>query len=726
MFRYNFTRKGVICAIVVLLVLTLYYYICDPSRKADVGPITRLDLAEINRSHPREFPAKTLLDLPTSTSEKIEEKPENVAEKFFVFSPKCKIPYVDALSKEFQELAVPMPYKECTTDPDLFSVSYNREKRHYTLHLHHELMKTHFSNYTAYACFYYETVAGTNDTFAMARHAELFDSDFVVPRHFLGLVASCNDINNVSRVVQADAFCFAQYPENRNETNDEGRAKDHPNVLLFGIDSMSRMNFHRTMPLTSKFVRRAGWYEMEGYNKVGDNTLPNLVAVLTGRSPKQWAKSCNLKTPGCFNYIPFLWDHFHNAGYMTAYAEDLPSISTFNYLKAGFVRKPVDFYLRPFLMVLEHVLKSMEYLGYKYCLGRRHSYSYVFDYAKQLIQRFVHESPKPLFGLFWTSSLTHDDHSGGANLDASFVSYLEQYKELGLFDKSIVILFSDHGARYGALANHASGFLEERLPMMHIYLPPSYSRAYPKAARALKLNRNRLTSNFDLYLGIRSIVEQLRPGIDFMKTYSCLGCRSIFRVVPRNRGCRDANIPIHWCACETFVPVSITGLAATLGRLVVYRMNKYMAKLNLDTDCHKLYVSNILKAKRQLHFNSAGVEVGPTNGMETFQLEFTTLPNDGKFRCVVSCKGNAENVNVELEEISRLNSYRNESYCVEDLLAKKMCVCHERTPNVVDLLDVDVYTNKKRKVRYGWLEDREDEYDESNEEFVNASLKLNV
>ncbi|XP_022230851.2 uncharacterized protein LOC111079842 [Drosophila obscura] len=635
MLRHNIVRKVVPCAIILLLIFIFLNPIGQLTWTLEVEPSTRLHVPQTNKSQTINVQRTTLSDLPTSTSERT---PQSAAEKFFVFSPKCKIPYVDALSKEFLDMTLPMPFKACTADPDLFSVSYNRETKYYTLHLHHQLMRTHFSNYSDYACFYYETMAGTNDSFAIARRAQFFEADFIVPRHFLGLVASCNDIRNVSRVVQADAFSFVQYPGNRNETSDAWRAEHYPSVFLFGIDSMSRMNFHRTMPLTSQFVRHSGWYEMEGYNKVGDNTLPNLLALLTGRSPKWWSKSCNLKTTGCFNYITYLWDHFHNAGYLTAYAEDLPSISTFNYLKAGFVRQPVDFYLRPFLMILEHVLEAVEYLGSNYYLGRRHSYSYIFDYARQLIQRFVHESPKPLFGLFWTSSLTHDDHSGGANLDASFVNYLEQYKDYGLFNKSIVILFSDHGARYGHLAEHASGFLEERLPMLHIYLPPGYRSRYPKVARALKLNRNRLTSNFDLHLGIRSIVEQIRPGIDFMKSYSCIGCRSLFRVVPRNRGCKDANIPVHWCACETYVPVATTGLAVRLGRMVVYRMNKYLAKLNLNTDCQQLYLGELLKAKRQLHFDDFGVEIDPPHGMEVYQLEFTTTPNGGKFRTLVSSR----------------------------------------------------------------------------------------
>ncbi|XP_002133328.3 uncharacterized protein [Drosophila pseudoobscura] len=723
MFGFNLKRKVVLCVIILMVVFIFVNHNGELkpdspqsklSRKPNLEPITLHNKSVIKNVQPA-----TVLDPQKINIQTIEKTPISVAENFFVFSPKCKIPYVDPLSEDFLNMSVPYPYKTCTEDPDLFSVLYHRKTKHYILHLNKEVMKTRFSNISNYACFYFETMAGTNDSYAVARRAELIENDFIVPHHFLGLVVQCNDLDNNSRVLQADAFSFVQHPVDRNETSDAWRGTNYPSVFLFGIDTMSRMNFHRTMPLTSKFVRHSGWYEMEGYNKVADNTLPNLLAVLTGRSAKNWSKGCNLKTAGCFNYITYLWDHFHNAGYLTAYAEDLSSISTFNYLKSGFVRKPVDFYLRPFVTILEHVLKSVEWIGCKYCLGRRHSFSYVFDYAKQLIQRFVHETPKPLFGFFWTSSFTHDDHSGGANLDAIYVKYLEEFKEYGLFDRAIVILFSDHGARYGYLANHPTGFLEERLPMLHIYLPPWYRRRYPQVARALRLNRNRLTSSYDLHLGIRHILEQIRPGIDFISSYSCIKCRSLLRVVPKNRGCSDANIPIHWCACETYVPVATTGLALQLAQVIVYRMNQFLAKLNLDADCETLYLRKLLKASRQLHFDDVGVEIAPPNGMEIYKLEFTTSPNNGKFRSLVRSKFNAEHVSLDLDEISRLNSYRNESYCAEDILAKKLCVCLKKTYS-------DDEHTKIRRVRYGWLKEQDDEYDESNDVPSNVNLKLNV
>ncbi|XP_041448574.1 uncharacterized protein LOC121404052 [Drosophila obscura] len=662
MIRYNANRVVVICAIIFLLIFIFVNQNGEP--KTDTTP-------QISKSETAYVQATTLADLPKTINETRQKKTrrEKVAEKFFVFSPKCKIPYVDPFTYEILDPSEQVPHLTCGGDPDLFSVLYDRKKRHYILHLNEEISDPLYSNITELYCVYRQTVPGTDDTFAMTYASKPLTENFIVPRDFLGLVVQCYDVNNLSRVVHADAFSFAQYPDHRNETNDDWRGAHYPSVFLFGIDSMSRMNFRRTMPLTSEFTRQQGWYEMEGYNKVGDNTLPNLLAVLTGRSTSEWSRKCNLKSPGCFDFITYLWDYFRSAGYMTAYAEDLPSISTFNYLKAGFRKKPVDFYLRPFLVIIESVLKTVVWLDQKYCVGRRTSFSYVFDYAKQLIQRFVKETPKPLFGLFWTSSCTHDHPKGGELLDERFVNYLEQFKNYGLFDKAIVILFSDHGLRFGELTEHPSGFLEERLPMLHIYLPPWYRRRFPQVARALQLNRNRLTSGFDLHMGIITILEQIRPRINY-SIWSCEGCRSIFEVVPSDRGCDDAKIPYHSCACNSYVPVPISDIVQRLATAVVQRMNEFLTQLDLNFECGKLYLRKVLSAKLPVHLDGVGMGI--------YQLEFITSPNGGKFRSFVRMDDTSKLIEIELEGISRLNSYRNESYCVKDAMAKKICACRDK------------------------------------------------
>lgn len=167
-------------------------------------------------------------------------------------------------------------------------------------------------------------------------------------------------------------------------------------MLVIGVDSVSRLNYYRTMPRTSDLLRSHGWYELRGYNKIEDNTFPNLMAILTGMTRPQVAlslffififflkycikeilalhlneekilifKKSNINSicqveESCFKTAmtpmddcPILWRNFSRAGYVTAYVEDEPSIGTFNYNKAGFAHAPTDYYLRPFLLAAQ-------------------------------------------------------------------------------------------------------------------------------------------------------------------------------------------------------------------------------------------------------------------------------------------------------------------------------------------------------------------------------------
>jgi len=55
--------------------------------------------------------------------------------------------------------------------------------------------------------------------------------------------------------------------------------------------------------------------ELYGYNRVGDNSYPNLMAILTGQLAKE-------RPGGPIDRTPFIWKDFSAAGYRTLVAED--------------------------------------------------------------------------------------------------------------------------------------------------------------------------------------------------------------------------------------------------------------------------------------------------------------------------------------------------------------------------------------------------------------------
>ena len=128
-------------------------------------------------------------------------------------------------------------------------------------------------------------------------------------------------------------------------------------VMLFGIDSISRLNFIRTMSNTKTFLEHHNWTWLEGYNKVADNTFPNLIAILTGMNVSQLFNTCYPSQDTRLDDCPFLWNEYSKQGYLTAYFEDEVQIGTFNFERYGFLNAPTDYYGRPYMMAGEALLK---------------------------------------------------------------------------------------------------------------------------------------------------------------------------------------------------------------------------------------------------------------------------------------------------------------------------------------------------------------------------------
>ncbi|KAH8403189.1 hypothetical protein KR222_006579, partial [Zaprionus bogoriensis] len=625
----------------------------------------------------------------------------NNVDDFNVFSQKCKIPRIDPFSEETMKIFQPSESIKCTKVPDLVIVQFDLPKKQYVLHVN-ETMMTEFFHVFQYQCFYYDLRRGRNDSliwfvlqegttkisfplyykiYRIISYRQYgpypFEQDFLVPRHIQGIIVKCYEPSNMRNVLQTNAFTFVQYQTHRNDRVDEERTRIYPNVILLGIDSMSQMNFKRTMRETAKFVSQPGWYEMLGYNKIGDNTLPNIMPLLSGRTPEQWRKYCDTKKAGCLDSLTYLWNHYHNSGYLTAYGEDLSEIDTFHYHLKGFMHPPVDFYLHPFMQAAEGMLSVLKQYGYAYCLGRRESYRYVLDYMLQLVERFVYEMPKPLFAFFWLNSFSHDDYTGPVSVDADFVRYFKRFEELGLFERSIVILFSDHGQRYGPLMKLSTSFLEERLPMLHIHLPAWYREQYPEIAKALDVNRRRLTSTWDLHYALRHVLQLVQPRFSFPEPPFCEKCQSIFTVVSENRSCQEATIPEHWCSCAPYKQLEITDTLHNLAKITVYRINLSLRKQKIHNLCHELKLRKLLKAEQKIFFDDNGKKMTSSNGVEMFRFKFITDPTGGIFQATIESSQSPQLIHVHEDEITRLNSYHNESFCVVDVRQKMFCVCRQ-------------------------------------------------
>lgn len=230
------------------------------------------------------------------------------------------------------------------------------------------------------------------------------------------------------------------------------------------MDSMSNLNIQRTMPKVHTLLENQ-FIGFRGYNKIEDNTFPNLMAVFTGRSYSTLGPNCQKNET--FDRCNFIWKEFANRGYVTAYGEDEPTVNTFNYLKEGFFEPPTDVYLRPyFLAAYDLSTKTKSYMTV--CSGPESTASRMFNAAKSFLKIFEKE---PVFALYWLNSFSHDNVNEPSAMEDMVLNFLTSSEVTKAMDNSIFIVFSDHGFRFGDIRFTYSGWLEERLPFLYVRFP---------------------------------------------------------------------------------------------------------------------------------------------------------------------------------------------------------------------------------------------------------------
>lgn len=494
------------------------------------------------------------------------------------------------------------------------------------------------------------------------------DVHFVVQRK----ASIVNRIKAIAQLKQASATPTPLPRINQSKGN-KTNGQQIPSVLMIGIDSISRLNLLRAMPNTAQHLYDNGWFEMKGYNKMGDNTYPNLMAILTGYNDSWAYEKCTPHTDTGLDNCPFLWKKFSEAGYVTGYAEDEPEIGTFNYRKKGFTATPTDFYGRAGMIAATRLPKVMR-STLAICLGDRSAADYVYEYGLDITERY---STEGTFGLYWTNSFSHNDLNTPSSMDDRIKFYLEELERRKILNDSIVIFFSDHGIRFGPIRKLVTGWMEERLPFLFFWLPEWFKEKHPEIVKALKVNRNRLTNPYDMHLTLKHILRLSgRASAQDMATkdvaMGCEKCQSMFEEVPWNRSCEEIQIAAHWCTCSPYLPINKNSkIVKKAGKFLLEYINKDIkrmlngtTKANGDRLCAELHLKTI-------YF--AGETEYKTDNNDLL-VQFETWPGGGEFESTVRYVAAKDHFSVT-GTISRLNTYSKHSSCVSDEHVRKYCEC---------------------------------------------------
>lgn len=444
--------------------------------------------------------------------------------------------------------------------------------------------------------------------------------------------------------------------------------KDRVNVIVLTIDSLSRLNFHRQMPQSSRWIlEKMHGVEMMGYTKLADNTFPILTAMLMGLSSDDIESHCSGTS---YDYCPFVWKDFSKRGYRTAFGEDSYIISSFNFERKGFRQTPTDYYLRPLFSAEYKSMNRTPWNPHDYiCFANRIQPPVLLNWTRDFIAVMKDKSH---FGYFHSSGLSHDDVNWAQLLDPYIYDVLRSSFDSGYFNNTMFILMSDHGMRFGPIRETYKGRLEDSLPLLIVTFPEWFRQKYPHVMRSLRINSKRLVSAFDIH---QTFLDVLDSKFDVRAPISLESqlpkAISLFEEVPMQRTCVDASIPIHMCACQAVEEGHIDSEDATMSAMAL------VAELNSRTEakrekCSILTLASVLRVEIAKPVHRFG-KTDFKHSIRDVTVVVLTTPGDAKFEGTVRL---TNNVVTGVLGISRVNRYGNQSICVANMAElKKYCFC---------------------------------------------------
>lgn len=568
------------------------------------------------------------------------QKPEH---NWLVDGQKCRIPLMNAWDKSIAHEVRRKPSLDCAKllqadgsfKPSLTFVRGNR------LHL------TEYARALSLAkddcC--YKQISRDNDDRSLiySDNCAKFDQleGFRSPFELIQITCPKFNYTNFHSFVEIDAgertACEQVAAKNLDKDN-------YYNVIIVGVDTISRLNGYRQLNRTLALLsQHFDTIEFKGYNKVGENTFPNLVPLLTGLTPEQlsitdcWSANYTQQSEsgdGFLDNCKYLWNYYRELGYTTYFSEDWPKASTFNYLKDGFKSQPTSFYGRPFTIARDHLLVPRVDMGCASCLLDRP----LVEIDLENLRAFVTENKElPYFAFHWINCPQHDDLNGASQVDSILERFFSDIKHLTKDDRTFVVFLSDHGYRWNSFVSTHIGHYESSLPLLTVAAPKRFIENHRSHYENLKSLQNVLLTPFDLFktmidirgLGLRapaplgaaldkpssaptsapvktasedyagegalttaqvSVVKPL-DGINYKQAFSSISMLERHSPSKLDRSCSEAGVPDNYCVCHEFEQVGalsedVQGAALYLVHVHIYdilaKQQQLCSPLDLD------------------------------------------------------------------------------------------------------------------------------------------------
>ncbi|GAB1601031.1 uncharacterized protein LOC115216737 [Argonauta hians] len=468
------------------------------------------------------------------------------------------------------------------------------------------------------------------------------------------------------------------------------------NVFIFGIDSLSRLNALRKLPLTYKYLTETlGGFAFKGYTKTGVNTFPNLIPLLTGKYTHQLKK-----TPVGSEYYdgyPVIWKNFSECQYVTMYSEDYPFISMFNYYDKGFQKQPTDHYMRPFWLTFENINPLKTFLdpvwlalenkqlrlgkSSKLCHGGSSKHMLVMNYLLSLFRRYGNKMP--IFAFSWLNEISHDYLNMVEVGDKDFRDFFKVLNSEGFLDNTFLFFMSDHGHRFDWFRRTLIGRIEDKMPLLILKVPDKFKIKHPQVVRNLEENSEYLASPFDTHETIKDILyAKFEPHLNTSRNkHQAFQPISLFKQLPKSRTCSQAGIPQQFCACFKTLDINPNDkIVSILTEFMLKSINAFTE--NVRQLCTKFSFSSVLNVQKQVPSGSLLIKTKPKLfGFQLFYddpigiyiISMKVKPNDAIFEANINVR--STNSMEILGGIYRINRYGNQSFCVNEKKLKPYCYC---------------------------------------------------
>lgn len=521
-----------------------------------------------------------------------------------------------------------------------------------------------------------------------------------IPKNFEYIEIRCTDRNVVK---YRDAFPVVHPIVPLTLKGTSSKTHQKLNVMILVLESTSKQNFQRQMPRTRTYLSSTlSAVPLQLFNKIGYNTHPNMVALLTGQPIKEFGNNCltsqpNKSTP-FLNDCPFIWKNFSERGYVTSFMEDCSLWPIFNhYWTDLFIASPTDYYYLPFAIRMDGLYPAEKRLQ---CHGPRLTFENMLKFGK-MISEMAATTNTPYFQFMFSSRQTYKDMNGLKLLDTHLLRMLKQMKASNALNSTALFILGDHGYRFYAnsYAQTLSGETEDKMPVGYVILPKWFKRKFPTASINLFKNAKKRTTAFDIHATLNDLMDLTRFATEDESDHYSKNGRgiSLFRNIPEDRTCLEAGIPLEWClTCYPNVPLLVfdndqpTPMIMEATKMFINSINE-QTKKHRDS-CLPLKLKGIENAwkwdprdvyselcGKSLQFrtqSNAIVKIscdGFTTKIDVVKVELITSPNNGTF------EGEAIRLEhgewVMMQNVMRVDAYYNQSWCVPNKEIKPYCFC---------------------------------------------------